>query len=478
MVIHKRFYSVRALRYTVAVSFIVAAGSGVTSIYLAGTLARGNEVLTEIGTAKSDSATLYALGLQMCQATRNILLDPGNKTADANFNSAAKDFQTALGSLKQRAEQLFSDKGDTQELLAIERDFKAHVVVQRQIHDLARSGDFERGKQTLNSEDTPLWRRYKQTMLDFGKRLEKEANQVSGRIQHNSRLAQASSWFSGLLLVAASLIALITSNRFARCLQELAQVLAEGANQITSAAEHVSGSSETLAQGASEQASSLQETSASTEQINAMARKNSENSRSAAEVVTQSKNNISATSQALEEMVAAMEEMNHSSEQISKVIKVIDEIAFQTNILALNAAIEAARAGSAGLGFGVVADEVRTLSQRCAEAAGNTASLIQGSVTKTHEGKERMNRVATAFRELTGQSEKVGTLVEQVGLGSAEQARGIQQIAKAITQIEQVTQHTAATAEESASAAEELSAQSHTLRTVVERLTALIGGSK
>src|SRR5579864_2812613 len=190
---HKRFYSVRALRYTVAVSFIVAAGSGVTSIYLAGTLARGNEVLTEIVAAKTDSATLYALGLQMCQATRNILLDPGNKTAYANFNAAAKDFENTLGSLKPRAEKLFSDAGRNQDLLAIERDFKAHVIVQRQIHELARSGDFERGKKTLNSEDTPLWRRYKQTMLDFGKRLEKEANQVSGRIQHNSRLAQASS---------------------------------------------------------------------------------------------------------------------------------------------------------------------------------------------------------------------------------------------------------------------------------------------
>jgi methyl-accepting chemotaxis protein len=262
---HKNFYSVRALRYTVAVSFIVAAGSGVTSIYLSGTLARGNEVLTEIGIARADSANVYALGLQMCQATRNILLDPGNKTAYANFNSAAKDFENTLGSLKQRAGTLFSDAGDTQDLVAIERDFKAHVIIQRQIHELARSGNFERGKKTLNSEDTPLWRRYKQTMLDFGKRLEKEANRVSGRIQQHSRLAQASSWFSGFLLVTASLLALMTANRFARCLKELAQVLAEGAHQISAAAEHVSSSSEKLAQGACEQASSLEETSASSE---------------------------------------------------------------------------------------------------------------------------------------------------------------------------------------------------------------------
>ena len=348
MVQHKSFYSVRALRYTVAVTFIVAAGSGVTSVYLTRTLARGNEVLTEIGAAKSDSATLYALGLQMCQATRNILLDPENKTAYANFNSAAGDFENTLGSLQQRTGKLFGDAEGTQELLAIEKDFKAHVIVQRQIHELARNGDFELGKKTLNSHDTPLWRKYKQTMLDFGKRLEKEATQVSAHIQHNSRLAQLSAWFSGLLLVTASLIALITATRFAGSLKELAQVLEEGANQIAGAAEHVSTSSEKLAQGASEQASSLEETSASSEQINAMAQKNGENSRAAAEVVAESQNNIGATSHALEEMVAAMEEMNQSSEQISKVIKVIDEIAFQTNILALNAAIEAARARHSG----------------------------------------------------------------------------------------------------------------------------------
>src|SRR5579864_433846 len=144
MVQHKRFYSVRALRYTVAVSFIIAAGSGVTSIYLAGTLARGNEVLTEIGSAKADSATLYALGLQMCQATRNILLDPASKTAYANFDSAAQEFENTLGSLEQRSGTLFSSSQDNRELAAIRRDFKAHGTIQRRIHELARDGDFER----------------------------------------------------------------------------------------------------------------------------------------------------------------------------------------------------------------------------------------------------------------------------------------------------------------------------------------------
>jgi len=162
--------------------------------------------------------------------------------------------------------------------------------------------------------------------------------------------------------------------------------------------------------------------------------------------------------------------------KISKIIKVIDEIAFQTNILALNAAVEAARAGEAGMGFAVVADEVRNLAQRCAQAARDTADLIEGAISKSNDGKVKVDQVAAAIREITVESAKVRTLVDEVNLGSQEQARGIEQIGKAIGQMEQVTQKIAANAEESASAAEELNAQSETLRDVVDRLTALVGG--
>ena len=141
----------------------------------------------------------------------------------------------------------------------------------------------------------------------------------------------------------------------------------------------------------------------------------------------------------------------------------IDEIAFQTNILALNAAVEAARAGEAGMGFAVVADEVRNLAQRCAQAAKDTASLIEESIAKSNDGKSKVDQVAAAIREITEESTTIKTLVDEVNLGSQEQARGMEQIGKAITQMEQVTQKTAANAEESASAAEELNAQSESL---------------
>jgi methyl-accepting chemotaxis protein/methyl-accepting chemotaxis protein-1 (serine sensor receptor) len=261
-------------------------------------------------------------------------------------------------------------------------------------------------------------------------------------------------------------------------LRQIAGEMADGAEQVASAASQVSSSSQSLAQGASEQAASLEETSASSEEISSMARKNSENSMGAAALVTESQRKFLQTNRSLDQMVGAMAEINTQSDKIAKIIKVIDEIAFQTNILALNAAVEAARAGEAGMGFAVVADEVRNLAQRCAQAAGDTAGLIEESIAKSKDGKVKVDQVAAAIGTITGESAKVQTMVDEVNLGSQEQARGIEQIGKAIAQMEQVTQKTAANAEEGASAAQELNAQSETLKDIVRRLTAIVGGSQ
>ena len=209
-----------------------------------------------------------------------------------------------------------------------------------------------------------------------------------------------------------------------------------------------------------------------------MARKNTENSRMAADSMNEASQRVVEANRNLEPMVISMNEINVSSDKISKIIKVIDEIAFQTNILALNAAVEAARAGEAGMGFAVVADEVRNLAQRCAQAAKDTAGLIEESITKSNDGKGKLDLVATAVKSITVSAEKVKTLVEEVKLGSGEQSRGIEQVAKAITEMEKVSQSTAASAEESASASEELSAQSDTLRTIVVRLNGMVGGGE
>jgi methyl-accepting chemotaxis protein len=276
------------------------------------------------------------------------------------------------------------------------------------------------------------------------------------------------------LLVAAG--AVVTVRQINRNLKQAIGELATGAGQVASAAAQVASASQSLAQGSSEQAASLEETSASTEEISSMAHKNSDNSSVAAGLVTGSQEKFTETNRSLDQMVIAMQEINASSDKIAKIIKVIDEIAFQTNILALNAAVEAARAGEAGMGFAVVADEVRSLAQRSAQAARDTASLIEESISKSNDGKAKVDQVAVAIRGITEESGKVKVLVDEVSMGSQEQARGLEQIAKAVTQMEQVTQQTAASAEESAAAAEELTAQSEAVKDILERLTAMIGG--
>jgi methyl-accepting chemotaxis protein len=285
-------------------------------------------------------------------------------------------------------------------------------------------------------------------------------------------------WLTWLLLLlsmalGSGLLFLFVSS-LNRALREAVAELTEGSDQVASASAQVASSSQALAQGSSEQAASLEETSSSSEEITSMTRKNAENSSAAAGLMTDVDRRVADGNQTLEEMVQSMREITGSSDKISKIIKVIDEIAFQTNILALNAAVEAARAGEAGMGFAVVADEVRNLAQRSAQAAKDTAALIEESIAKSNEGSTRLQRVAEVIRAITDSTVKVKTLVDEVNLGSQEQARGIEQISKAIAQMDQVTQSAAASAEQSASASQELSAQAEAMKQAVRKLSHLV----
>jgi methyl-accepting chemotaxis protein/methyl-accepting chemotaxis protein-1 (serine sensor receptor) len=247
--------------------------------------------------------------------------------------------------------------------------------------------------------------------------------------------------------------------------------------QIASAASQVASSSQSLAQGSSQQAASLEETSSTTEEINSMASKNADSSSVMTRMVTNSQSEFVTTNRQLGEMVSAMDEINSSSAKISKIIKVIDEIAFQTNILALNAAVEAARAGEAGMGFAVVADEVRNLAQRCAQAAKDTAELIEDSIGKSGSGKAKVGLVATAIQKITDEFSTIKTLVDQVSSGSKEQTDGIGLIRRSLSQMEQLSQTTAASAEEGAAAAQQLNAQSEALKDIVARLNSMAGSA-
>lgn len=293
------------------------------------------------------------------------------------------------------------------------------------------------------------------------------------------RASASAKWWTGGMLAAVLAVGFgftaYLLGGLNRSLSQITLQIADSAGQVATAASEVAATSQSLAQGASEQAASLEETSASSEEINSMARKNAENSRAAVGLVSGNQQTFVETNRKLDQMVVAMDEINASSGKISKIIKVIDEIAFQTNILALNAAVEAARAGEAGMGFAVVADEVRNLAQRCAQAARDTSALIAESIGKSNDGKTKVDEVAGAVRIITEESAKVKVLVDEVSVGSEEQTRGIEQVSKAITQMEQVTQRSAASAEEGAAAAEELNAQSATMRELVARLAELAG---
>ncbi len=311
-------------------------------------------------------------------------------------------------------------------------------------------------------------------LLSLQQRLSLDAFDRADEVSRKARVAVGILLALGMALIA---VAAVVIRRSTRDLHAIASELAEGADQISSAASQVSASSQSLAQASSEQAASLEETSASSEQINSMTQRNAQNSGTAADNMAEASDRIGDANRNLDQMAVSMNEINASSDKISKIIKVIDEIAFQTNILALNAAVEAARAGEAGMGFAVVADEVRNLAQRCAQAAKDTTELIEESVARSNDGKAKLDHVAAAVRSITESAVSVKTLVDEVKLGSQEQARGIEQVAKAVLQMQQVTQTTAAHAEESASACEELSAQSDTLRALVLRLHGMVGGT-
>jgi methyl-accepting chemotaxis protein/methyl-accepting chemotaxis protein-1 (serine sensor receptor) len=251
--------------------------------------------------------------------------------------------------------------------------------------------------------------------------------------------------------------------------------LDRGAEGISNASQRVADSSHAVAQGASEQAASVEETSSSAEEITAMTQGNADKLHNASELTVRTAEAVDEANCALGRMQSSMQEINTSCEKVGKIIRVIDEIAFQTNILALNAAVESARAGEAGLGFAVVADEVRNLARRSAKASSETTSLIEESIAKSKQGREDLEHVSGAIGNVTGSARQIASLVDGVRAGSAEQARGMVQIGSSIARIQQVTQSSAATAEETAAVGEEMSSQAEMLKDIVHRMHALVG---
>jgi methyl-accepting chemotaxis protein len=243
----------------------------------------------------------------------------------------------------------------------------------------------------------------------------------------------------------------------------------EAAEQVATGAQQIASSGEILSQGSTEQASSIEEITASMTQVAVQTKQNAVHANQANELAISSKEQAIEGNAQMQEMIRAMAEINESSANISKIIKVIDEIAFQTNILALNAAVEAARAGQHGKGFAVVAEEVRNLAARSANAAKETTVMIEGSIKKVDIGNKIANDTAKALNSIVDGVAKAADLVGNISIASNEQASAISQINQAINQVSQVVQTNSATAEESASASEELSSQAEVMKDSVAK---------
>ncbi|MDH4320107.1 MAG: methyl-accepting chemotaxis protein [Desulfobulbaceae bacterium] len=254
--------------------------------------------------------------------------------------------------------------------------------------------------------------------------------------------------------------------------------LNKGSMEMVTASAQISAVSNQLSDGVAQEAASIEETSASLEEISTMTRQNAENASQADNIIKDANQVVGVANQTMTELTGSMVEITQASEKTSKIIKTIDEIAFQTNLLALNAAVEAARAGEAGAGFAVVADEVRNLAMRAAEAAKDTAILIEGTVTKVQSGSNLVNKTSEAFTEVADRTAKAGSIVAEITVASQEQSQGIAQVNRAMGDIDKVTQHTAMNAEEAADAAKKMNDQAKDIEKLVEQLVLLVNGSK
>ena len=328
-------------------------------------------------------------------------------------------------------------------------------------------------------------------MADFGKKfqdLERSMSTASGLIESRAEAIKASAEASkklflnflfvgiGVSILLLNVVGWIVAKSIPRSFMLLIDRLAIGAAQIESASGHIASSSESLASSTTEQAASLEETSASLEEIASMTKNNAENSREAKDLTGAMREVADTGASDMDKMAHAMAAIKESSNNIAKIIKTIDEIAFQTNILALNAAVEAARAGEAGMGFAVVAEEVRNLALRSASAARETAEKIEDSIQKSSAGVQINAKVSLSLAEIVSKARQADELVAQISIASNEQSQGIDQINSSVSQMDAMTQNNAAGAEESANVSADLRTQSTQLTQLVQELQTLVGG--
>lgn len=326
-------------------------------------------------------------------------------------------------------------------------------------------GDLKTPVPVVNSEDeTGI---LAGATAELVKRLEVVISQISSllsSIAEGNLDVEYTRRFSGDFLLLHT-----SSSKIIDSLNEAFQLISQSADQVDTGADQVSSGAQALSQGATEQASSIQELAATISDISGQVTKNAEHAQEARRESEKQEFSLSESNAKMQEMVSAMDKINDKSGEIGKIIKTIEDIAFQTNILALNAAVEAARAGEAGKGFAVVADEVRNLAGKSSEAAKNTTSLIGETIHAVEEGTAIASATSESLKEVVDSSQHVAKLVDQIAGASREQASSINQVTLGVEQISSVVQTNSATAEESAAASEELAGQARMMKDMISR---------
>lgn len=429
------------------------------------------QVVTDRFSKVNDTNSITKCILQARRHEKNFIIR-GDKQYVDTVNKAVEEMKTTANNLKTR--------------------FKNTVNVQQMDTVLAAVSSYEKTFAAmvafLSKPDIDKEERERQLKIfdgalrDAGRAVEKECDDATRN--HFDKLKSQIAWANTLMVGGTALaiglgllFAFVITRMITKPINKVIEGLNAGSDQVAAASAEVSTSSQTLAEGATEQAAAIQETSASLEELSSMTRKNADNATQTRAMMEEAKVIVEKASSELNHMISAVDEITKTSEEIGKIIKTIDEIAFQTNLLALNAAVEAARAGEAGAGFSVVAEEVRNLAIRAAEAAKSTNTLIENSLKAVRRGGELTKSTQEAFMANKDIAMKIAVLIDEIETASQEQAQGIDQINKAVVEMDTVVQRNAAGAEEAASAAEELSAQAAEMKGHVKDLTTVIRGT-
>lgn len=470
---------IRKLYLSYGLMTCLAVGMGTGSIVILRNLSRATQDLNVTSARKLyDAGMINGTTSEMMAAARDVALFAKNGD-QAGFEEATADYAQSVDyTRKSFADMRTLGLNSTGAAMidGMESEVnEAEPLYQRFLGEV-RAGKYKDAMELNRSELMPVLKKVDDRGFQLMAHEQDSMKQVNETAQGEVSCGQ---WLMAVLLgagIAIGVVLVFIIRALDAQLRQSVLELTEGSDQVASAATQVSSSSQSLARDTSEQAAMIEETSASVEEVNSMAKRYAEIALNATALAVEAVTSTE-TNRSVAECVHAMDAIGNSINKIAKTLQVIDKIAFQTNILALNAAVEAARAGEAGMGFAVVAEEVRNLAQRCAEAAQETSSLIEQSLTNSDAGRAKITQLVESGEKVNEVFARMKVLVEEIGQSSQEQGRGIDQIGRAINKMKQVTQKSAANAEESAAAAEELNAQSDGLRQLAAELGLMVGGT-